>query len=168
MRAEWQRLRSIDCGDNFTADAVAIFFPRTCCLKHKHYDKRELALFKEEFRCTEMLCLCSKTYCCYYVTSIKLKFSKKGLNKRVLERSGDGQVEKYRRVLNEKENVTSDNRGFRTNNQSVATYEQVKVCPTFTESKKLRVEFTLNRLICKIFTHLSFYNVSLFNFLPSS
>ena len=34
MSAEWQRLRSNDCVDNFTADAVANFFPRTCCVKH--------------------------------------------------------------------------------------------------------------------------------------
>ena len=27
MRAEWQKLRSIDCVDSFTADAVANFFP---------------------------------------------------------------------------------------------------------------------------------------------
>ena len=126
MRAEWQRLRSNDCVDNFTADAVANFFPRTCCVKHKQHDKREPGLFKEEFRCTEMLCLCSKTYCCYDVTSNKLKFSSKGLNKRVLEQSGDGPLEKYRRVLNEKVNVTSNNRAFRTNNHSVATYKQVK------------------------------------------
>ena len=30
MTTEWQRLRSNDCVDKFTADAVAIFFPRTC------------------------------------------------------------------------------------------------------------------------------------------
>ena len=126
MRAEWQRLRSNDCVDNFTADAVANFFPRTCCKKHKQHDKREPGLFKEEFRCTEMLCLCSKTYCCYDVTSIKLKFSSKCPNKRALEQNGDGPLEIYRRVLNEKVNVTSNNRGFRTNNHSVATYEQVK------------------------------------------
>ena len=126
MRAEWQRLRSNDCVDSFTADALAILFPRTCCVKHKQHDKRELGLFKEEFRCTEMLCLCSKTYCCFDVTSNKIKFSSKGLNKRVLEQSADGPLEKYRRVLNEKVSVTSNNRGFRTNNRSVATYEQVK------------------------------------------
>ena len=73
-----------------------------------------------------MLCLWSKTYCCYDVASNKLKFSSKGLNKRVLEQSGDEPLEKYRRVLNGKVNVTSNNRGFRTNNHSVATYEQVK------------------------------------------
>ena len=126
MRAEWQRLRSIDCVDNFTADAAANFFPRICCVKHKQHDKREPGLFKEEFRCTEMLCLRSKTYCCYDVTSNKLRFSSKRLNKRVLEQKGDGPLEKYRRVLNEKVNVTWNKRGCRTNNQSVATYEQVK------------------------------------------
>ena len=93
MRAEWQRLRSNDCVDKFTADAVAIFFPRTCCVKHKQHVKREPDLFEEEFRCTEMLCLCSETYCCYDVTSNKLKFSSEGLNKRDLEQSGDGPLE---------------------------------------------------------------------------
>ena len=124
MRAEWQRLRSNDFVDSFTADAVANFFPRTCCVKHKQHYKREAGLFKEEFRRTGMLCLCSKTYCCYDVTYNKLKFSRKGLNKRVLEESGDGSLEKYRRVLNKKVNFTANKRGFRTNNHSVATYEQ--------------------------------------------
>ena len=73
-----------------------------------------------------MLCLCSNTYCCYDVTSDKLKFSSKGVNERVLEQSGDGPLEKDRRVLNEKVNVPSNNRGFRTYNHSVASYQQVK------------------------------------------
>ena len=77
MRAKWLKLRSNDCVDNFTADAVANFFPRACCVKHKQHDKREPGLFKEEFRCTVMLCLCSKTYCCYDLTSNKLKFGSK-------------------------------------------------------------------------------------------
>ena len=93
---EWHRLQSKDCFDCFTADTLANFFPRTCCLKHKQHDKREPGLFKEEFRCTEMLCLCSKTYCCYDVKSNKLRFSSKCLNKRVLEQSGDGRLQKYR------------------------------------------------------------------------
>ena len=48
MRAEWQRLRSNDCVDSFTVDAVASFFPKTRCLKHKQHNKREFGLFKEE------------------------------------------------------------------------------------------------------------------------
>ena len=89
MRAEWQRLRSNDLVDSFTADTVAFFFPTTCCVKHKQHDKREPGLFKEEFSCTEMLCICSKTYCCYDVSSNKLNISSRGLNKGVLEQSGD-------------------------------------------------------------------------------
>ena len=126
MTAEWQRLRTSNWVDKFTADAVAKFFPRTSCVKQKQHDTREPGLFNEEFRCTEMLCLCSRTYCCYDVTSYKHKFSSKGLNKRVLEQSGDGPLEKYRRVLNKKVYVTSNNRGVRTNNHSVATHEQVR------------------------------------------
>ena len=72
MRAEWQTLRSNDCVDCFTADAVANFFTRTSSVKHKQHDKREPGLFKEEFRCTEMLCQYSKTYCWYDVTSNNL------------------------------------------------------------------------------------------------
>ena len=137
MRAQWHKLLSNDCVDSFTADAIATFFPRTCCVKHKQHDKGEPGLFKEGFRCTEMLCLCCKTYCCYDVTSIKIKFSSKGLNKRVLEQSGDEPLEKYRRVLNETVNVTSNIRGFRKNNQSVATYEQVKKVLSYFYTKRI-------------------------------
>ena len=137
MKAEWQRLRSNDCVDSFTADAVANFFPRTCCVKHKQHDKREPGLFKEEFRCTKMICLCSKTYCCYNVTFNKLKFSSKGLNKRVLEQSGDGPLEKYRRVLNEKVHVTSNK--IEDSEQTIILWLPLnrlrKVCPTFTQNE---------------------------------
>ena len=85
MSAEWQRLRSNDCVDSFTADAVANLFLTTCCVKHKQHDEREPCLFKEEFRITEMLSLCTKRYCCYDVTSNKYKISSEGLNKRVLD-----------------------------------------------------------------------------------
>ena len=66
-----------------------------------------------------------------------LNFSSKGLNKRVLEQSGDGLLERYRRVLNEKVNVTSNNRGFRTNNHSVATYEQDKKALSYFYPKQI-------------------------------
>ena len=102
------------------------FFPRTRCNANKKHDKREPGLFKEEFRCAGMLCLCSKTYCCYDRKSNKYKFSSKGSNKRTLEDCGDGPMSKYRKVLQEAVNVTSTKRGFRTIQHSVATYEQTK------------------------------------------
>ena len=64
-RADWNQLRSDDCTDRFTANVTDIFFLRTCCIAHKKHDKRETGLYKEEFRCAEMWCLCSKTYCGY-------------------------------------------------------------------------------------------------------
>ena len=126
-RAEWNQLRSKDCTDNFTANATGSCFPTTCCKAHKKHDKREPCLFKEEFRCAEMLCLCSKTYCCYDKRTNKHKFSSKGLNKGTLEECGDGgPIAKYRKVLEEAVNITSNKRGFRTIQHSVATYEQTK------------------------------------------
>ena len=125
-KADWRLWRTEDCKNHFRANATTTFFPRTCCTKHIKHDKREPGLFKEEFRCTEMLSLCSKTYCCYDSNSNKYKFSSKGLNKRTLEDCGDGPMTKYRKVLNEFTNVTSTNMGFRTADHSVATYEQTK------------------------------------------
>ena len=124
--AEWGSLRTEDCKDDFTANATTNFFPRTCFTKHMKHDQREPVFFKEEFRCTEMLCLSSKTYCCYDSNSNKYKFSSKILSKRTLEDCSDGPMAKYRKVLDEFINVTSTNRGFRTVHHSVATYEQTK------------------------------------------
>ena len=73
-----------------------------------------------------MLGLCSKAYCCYDNKSDKMKFSSKGLNKRILEESGDGPMKNYRKVFDEAINLTSINRGFRTINHMVATYEQTE------------------------------------------
>ena len=123
---EWEAISSRDCTDSFTAKATSNFLPRTCCTAHKKHDKREPGLLKEEFKCLEMLCLCSKTYCCYDRKSSKYKLSSKGLNKRTLEDCGDGPMSKYRKVLEEAVNVTLTNRGFRTLKQSVATYGQTK------------------------------------------
>ena len=98
-RAEYDHSRSKDCPDNFTANATDNFFPRTCCNVQKKHDKRDPGLFKEEFSCAEMLCLCSKTYCCYDKETNKHKFSSKGLNKRTLDECGDGgPMPKYRKV----------------------------------------------------------------------
>ena len=125
-KAEWGLLRTEDCKDDFTANGTINIFPRTCCTKHMKHDKREPGLFKEEFRCMEMLCLCSKVYCCYDSNSNKYKHSSKSLNERTLEDCGDGPMAKYRKVLDEFIYVTSTNRCFRTVHHSAAPYEQTK------------------------------------------
>ena len=71
----------------------------------------------------------------------KIEFSSEGLNKGVLEQSGDGPPEKYRRVLHEKVNVTSNNRGFRANSHSVASYEQLmKGLPYFYSKRTVETD----------------------------
>ena len=122
MLEKWNFHRARDCRDDFEADAVANFLPRTCCDRHKKYDKRTQGLFKTEFKATEMVALCSKTYCCMNADTSEVKFSSKGLNKNFI----DEPLPKYRRVLENHENLTSTNRGFRFLNGSVRTYEQTK------------------------------------------
>ena len=134
-RNEWEPIRSRDCTNSFTANSTGNLFPRTYCTAHKKHKKREPGLLKEEFRCSEIMCLCSKTYCCYDRNSNKYKFSSKGLNKRTLEDSGDGPMSKYRKVLEEAVNVISSNRGFRTMEHRVASYDQrYRVCLISTQN----------------------------------
>ena len=73
-----------------------------------------------------MICVCSKTYRCFDLQSIKLTFSSKGLYKRTLEDSGDGPMSKYRKILKEVLNVTPTKGGFPTKQHAVATYERKK------------------------------------------
>ena len=136
-RAEWEQLRSKDCTDNFTANATDNFFSRTCCIAYKKHDKREPGLFKEDFRCAEMLCLCSKTYCRYDKRTNKYKSSRKRLKKRTLEECGDGgPMSKNRKVLEEAVNVTSTDRGFRTiRHMLIRMNKQRKDCLTHIKKK---------------------------------
>ena len=67
--------------------------------------------------------LCSKNFCCYDNKSDNFKFSRKSLNKRVLEDSGVGLMSKYKRKLDEAVNFTITNKGFRYLFHMVATKE---------------------------------------------
>ena len=102
-------------------------------------------LFKEEFRCTEMLCLCSKTCCCYNSERTKTKFSSKGLNKSVLEENSDGPLQKYSRVLDDAVNIASTNRGFKTKNHQILTFEQTKKDSRFSIQNELWVQMEFIR-----------------------
>ena len=124
MKETWMNINQQECSNNFSAIFSSNFFPRTCCSEHIEY-KREPGVFKEECRCTETNCLCSKTYCCFDQNTKKTGFSSKGIN-RILEETGVGPLEKHKRVLEKKTNVQSTNRGFRTMQDSLCTYEQTK------------------------------------------
>ena len=91
----------------------AIFFPeRVLKFTRKMIRERETGLFKEEFRCAELLCVCSKTYCRHDKQTNKYMFSSKRLKKRTLENCGDGPMSNVRKLLDESVNVTSTKRGF--------------------------------------------------------
>ena len=73
-----------------------------------------------------MICLCSKSKCCYDSLKNIFRFSSKCLNERTVEDSADGPMSKYCKVLEEVNNVTSTSRGFRTIQHTVGTFEQTK------------------------------------------
>ena len=111
-RDQWKAMRFRDCTDALTANAADTFFSRMCSNTHNKHNKRELVLFREEFRCSKMQCLCCKTYCCCNRKSNKYKVSSNGLTNRTLEDSGDGLKSKYRKMLDESFHVTSTIREF--------------------------------------------------------
>ena len=66
-------------------------------------------------------------------TSLAAKISKKTLE----ECDDGGPMSKYRKVLAEAVKVTSTNRGFRTIQHSVATYEKTKKGRSYSYSKRM-------------------------------
>ena len=126
MKTLWQNCRWADCSEReFKADGRFNFFPRNCCSLHNKFDQRTPGLFKEEFRCTEMVALCSKTYCCFDARSETVKISCKGVNKSTLK--DDNPMLKMRNVLQKQDEVTTTNRGFRVVDQKeICTYELKK------------------------------------------
>ena len=146
MKKTWNSLRSGDCTDELSTHSITtLFFPRTCCAKHKKHNRREPGLFKEEFRCTDLIWLCSKTYCCYDSKSNNFKFSSKGLSERTLEDCGDGSISKYGDVFEEVLNVTSTHRGFRTGQgKKLHMSKQKQDCHTFIPNETFsKMEYTL-------------------------
>ena len=55
-----------------------------------------------------------------------MKISGKGLTKRILGQSRDGPLETYRKVPDERVHITAKDRGFRTKDHAVGTFEQAK------------------------------------------
>ena len=86
--------RKNDGSGEFSASLTSNFLPGTCCKRRIKHDTREPGLFKEEFGCTEMICLCSETYCCFDKCRNKTKISSKSFTKRTLEEMGAGTLEK--------------------------------------------------------------------------
>lgn len=112
------------------ADTSFHWFPRECCVKHMHMDKRTPGLFKVEFEGQEMIALCSKTYMVQGETEIK--FSCKGLNKRMIT----DPAAVFKRVLLDQESGVGINVGFRQRNNTMFTYSQERAGFTYFYCKR--------------------------------
>ena len=97
----------------------AHWFPRTDTSELRAYDKRTPGLFKEEWQGDGSIGLCSKTYYCF---GAKDKLSCKGVSKglNVIDK------DKYLNVLLTQQPSSGVNRGFRTVNNTMYTYDQVR------------------------------------------
>ena len=106
-----------------TPDEIPIaenqFFSRGCCDRDKCHDKRVPGRFHQECYATYGLALSAK---CYFVEdeeTNKSKFSSKGVQKRVIDKSGAD----YKYVYNNQKHITKTNKGFTVRNNDVYTYE---------------------------------------------
>ena len=125
LKLLWSSMRSNDCRDSFAADGEKNFFPRSCCEEHFRHDQRTPGLFKEEYRGSEMVALCSKTFCGFCSRTNTVKISCKGVNHNAI--INDDPLDKYRNVLMHKQIIECINRGFRVvSNSKVCTYELKK------------------------------------------
>ena len=130
------------------------WFPRECCDKHAKFDKRVPGLFKTEYEGQEMIGLCSKTYVVSktvasrsssaVLTAARLlrrarrqgpkrldvrplvrrecKFSSKGVAKRLVKNP----LSIFKGVMRTRKPVSGLNKGFRTRNHRIYTYEQMR------------------------------------------
>ena len=93
--------------------------PEECCKARRKYDKRTPGLFKQEWIGDGFIGLCSKTYHCFGETD---KTSCKGINKQQNQLTRQN----YLDVLREQKAGSGTNRGFRSINNTVYTYSQIR------------------------------------------
>ena len=123
MLNEYNRgLTGFCSNDPVIPDTEYHWFPRTCCDKHKAYDKRLPGVFKTEFTGDKMISLCSKTYIVEGPDGTKM--SSKGTN--TPDTLADV-YSKYEKVLDNREPVYCENTGIRLNKNELYTYRQRKI-----------------------------------------
>ena len=117
---EWFPAKACDSHrQDFISSAVQgkSWIPHSCCTTRAIFDKRTPGLFKTEFTGDGMIALCSKTY---FAFGEKNKESSKGLNKYLNKLKKTD----YLDVLETQKCGGGVNKGFRSLNGSVFTYEQ--------------------------------------------
>ena len=128
MKAEWEQQRS---GQNVV--------PIVSLLMQLEFLSGKSVVTSTKNMSSEVLVFSKRSSgvlkCCVFVVRVTAATTKpligwnsapKGLNKRTLEQSGGGPLEKCRTVPGERVNITSTNRGFRTKDHTIATCERTK------------------------------------------
>ena len=106
------------------------WFPRDCCDKHRAHDKRTPGLFKLEAEGDEMIALSSKPYILKSATDEKIGC--KGVNQNSLINP----ILLYRNVLQNQISISGSNKGFRSKNNTIFTYEQSRAGLTYFYCKR--------------------------------
>ena len=99
---------------------LGFFLTRNCCERDRKWDAREPGLWKTEATGNEMLCLASKTYLLVQQNETVGKLTCKGANKSAVENA----VSTFRNVLSDKAKHEVENRGIRSMNEKIVTYQQ--------------------------------------------
>ena len=129
--AEYNSLLYGMCRDELTSEEKKKqWFPRECCAKHKKFDTKTPGLVKKEAEGDEMVALSSKTYVLQNGTEVKL--SCKGLSHSSL----DEPLEIYIEVMSSQVSKSGKNKGFRSRENSIFTYEQSRSGLTYFYCKR--------------------------------
>ena len=107
------------------------WYQRTCCDKHRQYDRRTPGLMKLEASGCKMISLCSKTY--FLQCKDHTKLSCKGLNKINVKDPGDIFFD----VLHKQAARSGNNMGFRVVDNAMFTYKQERASFSYFYCKRL-------------------------------
>ena len=127
---EYYDLLYNNCTDDESLLPPELWFQRKCCSRHKAYDKRTPGLFKLEAEGNEMIALSSKTY--ILQNEERCKLSCKGISHRALVEP----MNLYKEVLNSQSAKSGTNKGFRSRNNTIYSYEQSRAGLTYFYCKR--------------------------------
>jgi hypothetical protein len=106
---------------------------KECCKKINKYDQRTPGLFKEEYSGVGIISLNSKTYYCWSDDGDKPKCRSKGLS----QKTNILQKGQFLSVLQNKESISGENKGFLKRDNCIYTYSQIRNALTYFYAKRL-------------------------------
>ena len=118
--AEYQAQLHNFCTEDEVEIAENQFFFRRCCPHHERYDERQCGRFHTEYRGHLTIALSAKCYFAENFDSGSVKYSCKGVQKRLIDKTGVD----YKNTFKNQKHISKRNRGFFVRQNHVFTYEQ--------------------------------------------